>query len=497
MTVECADACQKFGGSGTEPEQCAGWAVQGECTRNAKYMMVTCPMACKEQRSQMHDGALDDRADCLDLATPERCIQDRGLQSECKGTCEMHALCADEADPAECERALRCRELKDDWATCKAKVEQSGCENDATLLKHCYLSCARHGRASLLRRYRLTYSVRTRQFGVLDEEPRTAGRRVGSSALPLPCWKGTIFDPPPPSTCNNTRAQLLHRWRRMAEPRCEVLRHTTPRVASRRPLSLPLQHAPRRSLGVEPLVPLLRSDAAADGAAEAGVQTDTLQQPDELVHPDLAPERMAVMPLLASPKVRLVEHFVSAEEAKHMIDIGLPRMHRSLAGGRQESIRTSTTAMLPAQDPVVRRVTERAAWLTGYPYGNIEPLQLVKYVDGQKYEPHFDYGEACDYEENLANGHRHVTMLVYLNTVPKEYGGHTSFPKLNLQLSPSAHTALVFNDCLPNGQEDPRTLHGGSPPSNVTKIAINIWIRAKQHGAQTAGGLLSSLVWGS
>jgi hypothetical protein len=51
--------------------------------------------------------------------------------------------------------------------------------------------------------------------------------------------------------------------------------------------------------------------------------------------------------------------------------------------------------MLPAHDEVVRRITERAARLTGYPYENIEPLQLVKYLDGQKYEPHFDYGEAC------------------------------------------------------------------------------------------------------
>ena len=42
-----------------------------------------------------------------------------------------------------------------------------------------------------------------------------------------------------------------------------------------------------------------------------------------------------------------------------------------------------------------------------------------------RYEPHFDYGEACDFEENLRNGHRHVTMLVYLNDVPEEFGGHT------------------------------------------------------------------------
>jgi prolyl 4-hydroxylase len=140
---------------------------------------------------------------------------------------------------------------------------------------------------------------------------------------------------------------------------------------------------------------------------------------------------------------------------------------------------TSSTGMLPAHDPVVRRITERAAHLTGYPYANVEPLQLVKYTGGQKYEPHFDYGEACDFEENAFAGHRHVTMLVYLNSVPPEHEGFTTFPKLNLSVSPIAHDAVVFNDCLPNGQEDPRTLHGGSPPKDYTKIAINIWIRAQ------------------
>ena len=149
--------------------------------------------------------------------------------------------------------------------------------------------------------------------------------------------------------------------------------------------------------------------------------------------------------------------------------------------------------MLPANDPIVRRIMERAALVTGYPYENIEPLQLVKYVDGQKYEPHFDYGEACDFAENLANGHRHVTMLAYLNHVPEEQGGFTVFPKLNLRMSPTANAAIVFNDCLPNGEEDPRTLHGGQPPTNATKIAINIWIRAQSRGGTTGIGSLFGL----
>jgi len=224
----------------------------------------------------------------------------------------------------------------------------------------------------------------------------------------------------------------------MADARCALLRQTTPRAPPRRVVILPSEL--RRQL------------------------------PDD--------HAVRVLPILLSPKVRLVEDFVTAEEAAHVIKVGVPRMHRSLAGGRTESIRTSTTAMLPPDDAVVRRITERAAHITGYPYANIEPLQLVKYIEGQKYEPHFDYGEACDFEENLDKGHRHVTMLVYLNSVPEEYQGWTTFPKLGIKMNPTAQNAIVFNDCMPNGEEDPRTLHGGSPPTNGTKIAINVWIRA-------------------
>ena len=80
---------------------------------------------------------------------------------------------------------------------------------------------------------------------------------------------------------------------------------------------------------------------------------------------DAAPPPIHVLPIALSPKIRLVENFVTAEEAAHIIEIGLPQMHRSLAGGRTESIRTSSTGMLPAHDVIVKSVTERAALLTG------------------------------------------------------------------------------------------------------------------------------------
>ena len=465
MVASCPRACEQHArptdSSTGEPEQCVGWADQGECTRNPKYMMKECPSNCKKQRAKSFESLIDDRFDCLDVATPGGCMSEN-IKASCAGTCATHELCKAEADPPECERALRCQELKDDWTDCASRVQKEGCENSAQLIKHCYLSCARVGQESLLRRFRKKITVRTRMHGLIDEERRASWRLAGKPILPLPCWEGSLFDPPPPATCNHTATMRLNRWRKLANPRCSALRDTTPRAPPRRVVRVPDASLPQHS----------------------AVSASPTSEP---------PKPITVLPILMSPKVRLVENFVSAEEAAHVIEIGVPRMHRSLAGGRMESIRTSSTAMLPANDPIVRRITERAALVTGYPYENIEPLQLVKYVDGQKYEPHFDYGEACDFAENLANGHRHVTMLAYLNHVPEEQGGFTVFPKLNLRMSPTANAAIVFNDCLPNGEEDPRTLHGGQPPTNATKIAINIWIRAQSRGGTTGIGSLFGL----
>ena len=425
----CASAPTTTADRYSEPEQCAGWASNGECTRNPKYMLDTCPRNCAEQRASVVAGFLDEASRCIDEATKEKCTTS-GFRKQCAGSCKVLALCEDETDPPECRRALRCRELKDDKEECAAKAKAEGCGmgsgSAGYLLRHCYLSCAEHDLAGLLGRFRAKISVRTRAHGFLDEEPPAAGvaPRSVEPLLPLPCWKGTPLDPRPPATCTSPRATLVHRWRRLGVASCAAQPQSGLRTAGKKDF-----HS-----GGEPRDP---SDAGAVQQVPRVGRRRRVPLPSALAAEGRAGgHAVRVLPIVKSPKVRLVEEFVTADEAAHIIKVGLPRMSRSLAGGRQESIRTSTTAMLPAGDPVVKRITERASYLTGYPYANIEPLQLVKYTAGQRYEPHFDYGEACDFEENMGKGHRHVTMLVYLNNLPAGAGGHTTFPKLNVQVDP-------------------------------------------------------------
>jgi prolyl 4-hydroxylase len=116
------------------------------------------------------------------------------------------------------------------------------------------------------------------------------------------------------------------------------------------------------------------------------------------------------------------------------------------------------------------------ATYVGYPVEALETLQGVRYQPGTHYKPHHDYYNAC---ETWQDGNRHFTYLVYLNHV-EGGGGQTGFPMLNLTVDPTPYAALLFDNCLANGEPDERTLHEGVAPFSGTKYAINGWMRSKK-----------------
>ena len=70
-------------------------------------------------------------------------------------------------------------------------------------------------------------------------------------------------------------------------------------------------------------------------------------------------------------------------------------------------------------------------------------------------------------------------MLVYLNDIPKEFGGATYFPHLNIKIQPKKNSALYFKNVLKNQKGDQNTYHGGEAlrTNHTEKWAMNIWIR--------------------
>ena len=70
--------------------------------------------------------------------------------------------------------------------------------------------------------------------------------------------------------------------------------------------------------------------------------------------------------------------------------------------------------------------------------------------------------------------------MIYLNDIPKRYGGGTSFPKINTTIIPGKNKALFWNNLLEDGKSGNRmTLHSGNPllTDKIEKFAINVWIK--------------------
>ena len=150
----------------------------------------------------------------------------------------------------------------------------------------------------------------------------------------------------------------------------------------------------------------------------------------------------------------------------------------------------------------------------------MEEPQIVRYEPGQEFSYHYDEVPPPQLDNG---GQRLATLLVYLNSVPPEAGGGTTFRDLTsisitsegkketvpLVMQPQKGSALLFFPSFKNGQPDDRTLHkshvmkqwhhqdrqdpsdiGGvnSTLSGNTKWIIQMWTHQHQYDAVLPAG---------
>jgi prolyl 4-hydroxylase len=199
-----------------------------------------------------------------------------------------------------------------------------------------------------------------------------------------------------------------------------------------------------------------------------------------------ASDKMAakVRVLSNSPRIYLIEGFLSPAECDHLIVKARPELKRSTvvsasSEGEVHEARTSKGMFFQrGADKVIAKIERRIAKLTRIPIINGEGLQILSYGLGEEYRPHFDYfdyyapgGAACFNR----GGQRVATMIMYLANT--EEGGETIFPIVNLKVRPVKGNAVLFYNCNPEGREDPLTLHGGAPVIRGEKWIATKWLR--------------------
>ncbi|KAL3132857.1 hypothetical protein ABBQ38_006782 [Trebouxia sp. C0009 RCD-2024] len=212
--------------------------------------------------------------------------------------------------------------------------------------------------------------------------------------------------------------------------------------------------------------------------------------------------RGEVVELSWEPRAFLFKKFMTDEECDSIIAKAKPSMTKSSVVDNEtgksidSTVRTSTgTFFARGQDPVLAAVEKRIAQVSHIPEENGEGMQVLHYVNGQKYEPHHDYFHDTVNPQKSNGGQRVATMLMYLTTV--EEGGETVFPnsaekvvgdqwsdcaKRGLAVKTQKGDALLFFSLKPDGEVDPSSLHGSCATTKGEKWSATKWMHVGSFG---------------
>jgi len=209
--------------------------------------------------------------------------------------------------------------------------------------------------------------------------------------------------------------------------------------------------------------------------------------------------RGEVIHLSWSPRAFYLQKFLTEEECDHIMKKAKPRLEKSqvvdssTGGSVPSEARTSSgTFLSKREDDVIARIEKRVAQVTMIPVENQENLQVLKYIDGQKYVPHYDYFHDATNARVEMGGQRVLTVLMYLTT--PDDGGETVFPNAEGSIqnegdhwSPCARKglavkavrgdAVMFYSLKPDGSLDPSSLHESCPALAGEKWSATKWIR--------------------
>ena len=183
-----------------------------------------------------------------------------------------------------------------------------------------------------------------------------------------------------------------------------------------------------------------------------------------------------------SPLLRVLHNLLSAEECEGLIKEASPRLQRAKtvdsSGKQQIDARRTSEGMFFAmgESPLIQRIEQRIASLLSMPVDHGEGLQVLHYLPGQQYEPHYDWfdPEQPGFAAITAKGGQRIASLVmYLNT-PEE-GGGTSFPELGLTVTALRGSAVYF--AYDTG--DHASLHAGLPVQQGEKWIATKWLRER------------------
>ena len=185
---------------------------------------------------------------------------------------------------------------------------------------------------------------------------------------------------------------------------------------------------------------------------------------------------------MESPALRILNDFLSADECAALIEQARPRLQRAKtvdsAGRQQLDARRTSEGMFftIGETLLIKAIEQRISTMLGMPADHGEGLQVLHYLPGQQYEPHYDWfnPEQPGFAAITAKGGQRIASLVmYLNT--PEAGGGTAFPEVGVTVTALRGSAVYF--AYDTG--DMASLHAGLPVQKGEKWIATKWLRER------------------
>jgi prolyl 4-hydroxylase len=201
---------------------------------------------------------------------------------------------------------------------------------------------------------------------------------------------------------------------------------------------------------------------------------------------DAGDRQVCVLQQMYNPRVVVFGGLLSDEECTALIELAKPRLARSLTvstktGGEEINADRTSNGMFfqRGENELVSRIEARIGRLVNWPVENGEGLQVLHYVPGTEYKPHYDYFDPAEpgTPSILKRGGQRVgTLVMYLGEPEK--GGGTSFPDVHLEVAPRRGNAVFFSYERPHPST--KSLHGGAPVIAGEKWIATKWLRERR-----------------
>ncbi|MBC5765569.1 2OG-Fe(II) oxygenase [Ramlibacter albus] len=229
----------------------------------------------------------------------------------------------------------------------------------------------------------------------------------------------------------------------------------------------------------------LNEQAVAQGlpAAVPVPEPDVAESP---LYLDVGDRKVSVLQSMHDPRVIVFGGLLSDQECDELIELAKPRMARSLTvatktGGEEVNADRTSNGMFfqRGENELCRRIEERIGRLVNWPVENGEGLQILQYMPGTEYKPHYDYFDPKEPGTPTIlkrGGQRVGTIIMYL--AEPEKGGGTVFPDVHLEVAPKRGNAVFFS--YERAHPTTKSLHGGAPVLAGEKWIATKWLRERK-----------------